>query len=519
MNISLAKKIIQKLNSVGVDTFCVCPGGRCAPFVEVLSNSKKIKVFYFNDERSASFFALGQTQAYQKPCAIVTTSGTAVAELLPAVIEGYYSHLPLVLITSDRPLSFRKAASPQTIKNPTSIFKDYTYSSLDIYSEKDIHLKKWQPNKGHLHWNVAFDEPLIDEKDFEIPDFKNITTSIYPDTKTKADKDLKTFFKQSKNPLVLVGELKKEERPIVESFLKNYKGLFYTEALSGLSHLKERLCSGTGILKKLLKDQDIDGVVRLGSVPRDRFWRDLETSNLPVFSLSCLPAHFGLGRKSFSHSLLNNFEELTKHLNDLDNSHSSIKEYDKEQLEKWIKILEEHPQSEDSWIWHLKKSFPDKSNVFLGNSLPIRLWDKVPCTQNFFNITGQQGVNGIDGLVSKFLGTCEPEKNNLAIVGDLSTLYDIGAFWINEQMQAYTLFVINNYGGQIFSSMFENKKFTNSHDLSFEPIAKMWNMNYQILTDVNSMNNVNYSNQKQLVEIKPNPEDSKKTFNKYQSLW
>ena len=318
MNRELAEKILNFLISKGVRTFCICPGGRCAPFVEVLTSAEKeLEVLYFFEERSAGFFALGRVRRDLRPAALVTTSGTAVAELLPAVIESHYSGLPLILLTADRPSAQRKQGAPQTLKNPLSFFEGYTACSFDLsvkelpflssqdfsenfFTKKQINsssenspspnieesnnsvtsLKKWSPERGSLHINVSFDEPLIDGFPSALkipPTLHSQKVSIYPVKKSpNFQKDTKAFFHLSRKPLVLVGELKEQEIPFVEELLKEYTGPLYTEPLSCLGFLQNRLFSGEKILTQALKMQAIDGVIRLGGVPRVRFFRDLE---------------------------------------------------------------------------------------------------------------------------------------------------------------------------------------------------------------------------------------------------
>jgi 2-succinyl-5-enolpyruvyl-6-hydroxy-3-cyclohexene-1-carboxylate synthase len=107
------------------------------------------RLFSFFDERSAAFFAIGRSKLHGAPVAVVTTSGTAVAELLPATIEAYYSGIPLILITADRPARFRGTGAPQSIEQ-VGIFGPYASTSLETWSRN-----------APLHLNVEFDEPLL----------------------------------------------------------------------------------------------------------------------------------------------------------------------------------------------------------------------------------------------------------------------------------------------------------------------------------------------------------------------
>lgn len=163
-NIERARQLIEQVRSLGTNDFCTCAGSRNSPLLAVLGSERRAgsqpaqsdlragpTLFSFVDERSAAFFALGRTKLNGNPCAVVTTSGTAVAELLPAVIEAHYSALPLVLITADRPSRYRGTGAPQAIEQ-IGIFGPYAATSLNGWSRA-------RP----LHLNVEFDEPLIDE--------------------------------------------------------------------------------------------------------------------------------------------------------------------------------------------------------------------------------------------------------------------------------------------------------------------------------------------------------------------
>lgn len=148
-NVERAARLIDDVRAAGVREFCVCAGSRNSPLLVVLGRSDA-RLFSFVDERSAAFFAIGRFKQHGDPVAIVTTSGTAVAELLPAVVEAHYSGTPLVLITADRPARFRDTGAPQSI-DQINIFGAYAEMSLDAWSRKRA-----------LHLNVEFDEPLID---------------------------------------------------------------------------------------------------------------------------------------------------------------------------------------------------------------------------------------------------------------------------------------------------------------------------------------------------------------------
>ena len=149
-NVQRARDLIARLRATDVEEFCVCGGSRNSPLLAVLGASG-LRLYSFVDERAAAFFALGRIKLHGRPVAVVTTSGTAVAELLPATVEAYYSGLPLVLVTADRPAKYRGTGAPQCIEQE-GIFGAYASASLD----------EWD-RRAPLHVNVEFDEPLIDD--------------------------------------------------------------------------------------------------------------------------------------------------------------------------------------------------------------------------------------------------------------------------------------------------------------------------------------------------------------------
>ena len=109
----VAQSVLDSCAEAGITDYVVCAGARNAPLVLALVEAEGIALWNHFEERSAGFFALGRTTDTGRPCAVVTTSGTAAAELLPAVIEAHYQGRPLLVITADRPVAFRGSGAPQ----------------------------------------------------------------------------------------------------------------------------------------------------------------------------------------------------------------------------------------------------------------------------------------------------------------------------------------------------------------------------------------------------------------------
>lgn len=144
-NLDSASRLIDAVRALGAREFCVCAGSRNSPLLVVLGT----EVFSFVDERSAAFFAIGRIKLHGAPVAVVTTSGTAAAELLPAAVEAHYAGLPLILITADRPARFRGTGAPQSIEQ-VGLFGVYAETVMGA----------WRGDRP-LHINVEFDEPLL----------------------------------------------------------------------------------------------------------------------------------------------------------------------------------------------------------------------------------------------------------------------------------------------------------------------------------------------------------------------
>jgi len=111
----LARRVIAGCVERGIDEFVLCPGSRNSPLL-LEAIRWPVKCWRHFEERAAGFFALGRCRARQAPVAVVTTSGTAVCELFPAMVEALYQRQPLLAITADRPKRYRGTGAPQAIE-------------------------------------------------------------------------------------------------------------------------------------------------------------------------------------------------------------------------------------------------------------------------------------------------------------------------------------------------------------------------------------------------------------------
>jgi 2-succinyl-5-enolpyruvyl-6-hydroxy-3-cyclohexene-1-carboxylate synthase len=514
MNIQLAGRILQDLAKLGVRDICICAGARNSPFVVLASQAQGARIYHFFEERSAAFFALGRIQREGRPVAVITTSGTAVAELLPATVEASYTSLPLILVTADRPQRYRGTGAPQTI-DQVGIFSSYVEKSLDIVGIEGLEeLKGWSLRQP-LHLNVCFDEPLIDE---EVPQLNLLPSSNFLSADSSHPTSPMTTMIQ---PLAIVSGLHESHRTSVIKNLLRWNIPVYAEGLSGLrgraelSHLL--LQGGEKSVHEAFCAGHVKSVLRIGGVPTLRFWRDLEEkfSHIDVYSVG-ENALTGLSRP-VNHKV--GFQHLeTLSLSEAPSFLREVKQLDQVRYEKLTSLLKRHPHSEPSLIAELATRL-HKQSVYLGNSMPIREWDLVASIEKApQRLAGNRGVNGIDGQVSTFLGWCEARSENWAILGDLTALYDLSSLWITRALEEMPLrlVVVNNGGGHIFKNIFHNDTFLNRHDIHFENWAEMFGWKYESWKSIPA--SVSSLPLKTVIEILPDESQTDQFWQEYSSL-
>ena len=474
---SLSVQIVEKLFSLGVRELVSCPGGRSAALLNAFIDHGGFEIESIYDERTAGFYALGKSINSNKPVVVLTTSGSAVAGLYPAVLEAKYQvGACLVLLTADRPETHRFTGAPQTI-NQLDFFGASGITTVDVKTVKDVSV-----GDSVVHLNVSLAEPNLSpnmEKRYEFGD------------------------------LVVIGSLRQNEKSQIVKSLALFHGYVIAEPLSNIQ--KEDLPNA-----KIIKYPDLffskvslgsfKRVFRLGGVPVSKFWRAVdqtETFFWNNYSFPGAPDVKGL-----------TLEEIAESLETIPKQNEEVED----RLEIFDSMVEEVvselPDSEVAQLQKISDAIPLGSRVFLGNSLPIREW--VYCNPGRFENIGQRGVNGIDGSLSYFLGQLSSERENWIILGDITSLYNINDFQILTKLknQKVRIVVVNNSGGQIFSRIFKNNKdyFVNAQNRSFKKLADFWGLGYVGgFTDA-------ILPLKVLIELKPKNTASSKMWDEWKAL-
>lgn len=474
MNEELAQRVLQAALDCGVREFCICPGGRSAPFYSVLLKNPEIKTYHWHEERSAAFFALGRSRACKRPVATIVTSGTAAGELLPAAMEAHYSEIPLLLITADRPRRFRFSGAPQTAEQ-VNLFGRFAHFEQDLEGNETCTLAKWE-QRGPCHVNVCFEEPRSNSQ--KLPLFVSEEAKIARPEPSKVL--LERFLGAAKRPLVFVSALEEEAKGLIVDFLAKLNAPVYLESLSNIRE-NPRL-QRLRIFNPDVLSGYCDSVLRIGGVPTHRAWRDLEECKLPTHSVSEVP-YSGLSYADVTTACIADFFQLydpPKSFAFFEGSEWQA--HDCKFREELEELFLKEPKAEPSLFRELSLLIPDAAQVYLGNSMPIRNWELgADNGDKGFTVRATKGLNGIDGQLSCFFGLCEPRRSNWALLGDFTTLYDLSAPWILEQLEAQEIkiVVINNFGGRIFARKFDEIEIQNPHQIQFEHFAKLWGLPYE----------------------------------------
>src|SRR5690554_2040436 len=173
----LSQTLVQLCLDKGIDHIVISPGSRNAPMTIGFGENPNFKCFSIVDERSAAFFALGMAQQLKKPVAVVCTSGSALLNYYPAIAEAFYSHIPLVVLSADRPANYIDIGDGQTIRQENVFDKHILYSAnckegdeFQISNETEINiaLNTALELNGPVHVNIPFSEPLYQSIDIQL---------------------------------------------------------------------------------------------------------------------------------------------------------------------------------------------------------------------------------------------------------------------------------------------------------------------------------------------------------------
>ena len=520
--IPVAQSIVHLCLSKGIKRVIISPGSRNAPLTIEFINHPDIKAYSIVDERCAAFVGLGIAQQVGKPVALVCTSGSAMLNYYPAISEAFYSDIPLVVISADRPIERVDIGDGQTIRQK-NVYENHILYSANLYSEvvpkeaieDPSVLQKIKESRRHneqeinkalntaieqqgpVHINVPFYEPL-----YETVAQKTVTPiEIAPKYNLPeiTNEELKPFanaWNTAQRKMILIGVMppNRIEQHFLDTLGNAQDVVVFTETTSNVHH--PNFFTRTDNMIGSLDDEGFkalqpDILLTIGGMviskkiksflriyqPGHHWHVDAKKGYDTYF---CLNKHF----KKSPNDFLAQFLPLTKVL------HSPY-------LKQWLDIRTyrdtRHAQYLQQMPWCDFKAFevvldaiPKDNIIHLGNSSTVR-YAQLFTEGSSQDVYCNRGTSGIDGSTSTALGCAmSTTKQTTLITGDLSFFYDSNALWNNYIPTNFKIIVINNNGGGIFRILPNKDKdsahfdefFETVHDLSAKQLCEMYGFRY-----------------------------------------
>lgn len=506
-----SKVILESLLRYGVHHICIAPGSRSTPLTleaARLQDESRVTCHTHFDERGLGFFALGLAKAQQKPVAIIVTSGTAVANLYPAIIEAYQTQTNLIVLTADRPIELIECGANQAICQQ-KIFAHYPIAEINLPKPSQDYSANWlvstldqacyqqQLTPGVIHINVPFAEPLYQANLQQIDNhswLQPLSSWLHsqkpwvkhPENQVEVLIHENWDLWRTKRGIVVVGRLPLEQSMGISTWVNTMGWVLLTDVQSTveatLPYADIWLANKT-VFQQLLQ---ADIVIQLGS--------GIVSKRINQF-LAAFQGEYWLVDASQRRLDPAHHQQTRFHAK----AHHWLRAHPPLRQKPWLleplalsqfcdKFIEQQVGSnlnEASLAHHLERLLPTNGILFLGNSLFVRLVDALCKLPNNYPIYTNRGASGIDGLLATAAGVAIAHQRPLiAFIGDISALHDLNSFALFRKVKLPTIiFVINNNGGAIFDMLpVENEAkeqyYRLPHHLEFSQIANMFELNY-----------------------------------------
>lgn len=562
--IPLSQTVVTLCKTHNLKHIVISPGSRNAPLTIGFTHDDFFKCYSIVDERCAAFFALGMAQQLQEPVAVVCTSGSALLNYYPAVAEAYYSHIPLVVLSADRPKHLIDIGDGQTINQKNVYGEHVLYSAnlkLDLkesenalianempiikslenrlerflglqkdiqtYNESEIHdaLTTAKLNSGPVHINSPFDEPLYDKVDELVINPKPYKIQNRVDKVDAFEiKSLLEIWHNAKRKMILVGVL--QPNSIEEQWLQEIADddsiIVFTETTSNLHH--PDFFPGIDKMIAPLDDADFkalkpDLLITFGGLIVSKKIKAFLRTYQPDFhchvsltkandTFFCLQKHIQLSPNTFLNAFLPQVTHHTK--STYKSTWLAVRQKRRKKQEDYMQTI---PFSDFTVFNQVLKSVPKQSLLQVGNSSAIRYTQlfKIPKSIAVFC---NRGTSGIDGSTSTAIGAAVAlNQRTTFLTGDLSFFYDSNALWNNYIPKTFRIIVVNNEGGGIFRILPGEKDtenfdtfFETKHHLSAKNLCDMYGFEYKVAKNNTELEQqldtfYNMSNQPKLLEV------------------
>jgi 2-succinyl-5-enolpyruvyl-6-hydroxy-3-cyclohexene-1-carboxylate synthase len=529
-NLNVAEIFVSELVRAGIREVCLAPGSRSTPLALAFSAHPNIQIYVHLDERCAAFFALGLAAALDRPVPVLCTSGSAAANFFPAIIEARMSRIPLLLLTADRPPELRESGANQTI-DQVKLYGDQVLWSVDL-PVPEAHLPELTLRhvrtlaaravgrangieKGPVHLNFPFRKPLEPTSDQEAPAWEPLSVPL-----TRMERGLTmptgaqvSFLSEllKQNPLGLIvcgpGCPGMDFPEKVHALSESCGYPLLADPLSGCRFGFQKVIGGyDGFLAGgRLFEPEPQVILRFGGVPTSASLTAYLSNIRPAHRIY-ISEHGGWADDDHRTSWYLQADPAGTCQKLLEGVFSPSATWRQQalQIEKeyWDYIgaaLAEAPWFDGSALAEVLRHLPEKTRLFIGNSLAVRNLDRFGAPDDkVLEVYGNRGASGIDGNISTALGIAAADRSRplVALVGDLTFYHDMnGLVSLRKQgLSNVTVVLFNNRGGGIFRRLpvarfgqsFE-ELFLTPHDLQFQHVASLYGMDYHLVTDTGAL--------------------------------
>ena len=484
------RTLFAQLVECGVNHVAASPGSRSTPMTVAADRTSGLDVSMHLDERSGGFFALGLARATGHPVALLCTSGTAVANYLPAVVEAFHSGVPLVVLTTDRPPELQGVGAPQTINQggiygthlrwatTTAVAGSEPAGEAASVAHQAI-VRATRSTPGPVHLNVPLREPL--EPPAGDPSQAG-PTSIgllpLPPERVPVEagclNELVVGDDRPERGLIVAGPMDPSPtgRVALAELARRTGWPILADPVSGLrrgDHVAKAPVLATGdhlLCSSWADDHRPDVVVQLGAMPTSksyRLWLDRVGADriVAVDHLGRFPDAARRVTDQVAAEPGHLAKHLLGHLTDDDRAETKPGSWTRTWLDAEVAaaaavaaLVADAPFDEPGVVAALDAALPDAVTLMVGNSMPLRDLDAFLSTDlRDWSIRGNRGANGIDGQVSTAIGMAAGSSApTVLLAGDLTVLHDLGGLTAARRLGVdLTVVMVDNDGGGIFS--------------------------------------------------------------------
>ena len=531
--------IIDALYEYGMNELVISPGSRSTPLAIAAELHEGIKTYIHPDERGAGYFAVGLTKKRRQPVGILCTSGTAAANYTPAVSEAGLSHLPLIVLTSDRPHELKNVGAPQAIaqNNMYNNFVRYQTelpiaddhdSAESLINDKVLQASQYFSgiNMGPVHFNIPVREPIMPNIE-RLDLFKRTQKELTPAITIPGN-----IRKLTGTGLVIIGETAEDLSPLKDVFEQGNIITVCDPRQNIRTHVKDAIVNHDMMFsnfgKKHFKyiDENVDFIIRIGEpVTSKQTNAFLKQTAVPQYLISEF-----LDIKPFpvtpDETYAGTVNEILPRMIS-GNSESDVKERFVALSKNIHSYIDESIQKFDDegrYVYDIIQETDAARTFFLSSSMPIRDFERYD-TRVTHDVFANRGANGIDGVISSALGIGTKEQVTM-LIGDVSMNHDLNSLLMAKLENIdFTVIVFNNNGGNIFSYLpqyahkphFE-RLFGTPLDLNFEHAAKLYDYEYVHIENAEELTKEMLNKPgRQMIEITTDREHNLKSHNELKS--